>query len=115
MFLILVKVRTLENNYFLLHTKLGHLWYSVFSNVPINHIQEKEKQKEIWLQKKKNVLLFQLLFNCNTGKTKIMIFYSFVSWAYIYFSQKHVFLISFIYEYTSRSWTDKSEILGKLS
>ena len=95
MFLILIKVRTLKNSYFLLHTKLGYLWYSVFLKVPINHIQEKEKQKEIWLQKKKNILLFQLLFNCNTGKTKIMIFYSFFSWAYIYFSQKHVFLIFF--------------------
>ena len=43
-----------------------------------------------------------------------MIFYNFVSWAYIYFSQKHVFFVSFICEYTSRSRTDKSGILGKL-
>ena len=49
MFLILIIVRTLENNYFLVHTKIGYLWYSVFLNVPINQIQEQEKQKEIWL------------------------------------------------------------------
>ena len=49
MILILIMVRTLENNYFLVYTKLGYLWYSVFLNVPMNHIQEKEKQKEMCL------------------------------------------------------------------
>ena len=37
-FLILIMVHTLENNYFLVCTKLGYLWDSVFLNVPINHI-----------------------------------------------------------------------------
>ena len=51
--------------------------------MPIKHVQEKEKEKEIWFQKKKLILLSQLLFNCNIEKTKIMIFYvNFVSWAY---------------------------------
>ena len=51
--------------------------------MPIKHVQEKEKEKEIWFQKKKLILLSQLLFNCNIEKTKIMIFYAnFVSWTY---------------------------------
>ena len=49
MFLIPIMMHTFENNYILVYNKLGHLWYSVFLNVPVNHIQEKEKQKEIWL------------------------------------------------------------------
>ena len=40
-------VHTLENNYFLMRTKLGYLWYLVLLKVPINHTQEKEKRKEI--------------------------------------------------------------------
>ena len=47
MFLMLIMVRTLESNYFVVHTKLGHLWHSVFLNMSINHIQVKEKQNEI--------------------------------------------------------------------
>ena len=38
-------VHTLGNNYFLVRTKLGYLRYSVFLNVPIKHVQEKEKEK----------------------------------------------------------------------
>ena len=38
--------------------------YSVFLNVPIKHVQE----KEILWEKKKKSLLFQLLFNCNIEK-----------------------------------------------
>ena len=45
MFLILIMVHTLENNYFLVYTKLGYLWYSVFLNVPINHIPTYKKKK----------------------------------------------------------------------
>ena len=52
-FLILVMVCALENNYSLVHTKLGYLWYSVFLNVPINHIQEKQKQKQFHWKRKK--------------------------------------------------------------
>ena len=37
----------LGNNYFLVVTKLEYLSDSVLLNVPINHIQKKEKQKEI--------------------------------------------------------------------
>ena len=47
-FFILIMVHTLENNYFLVRTKLEYLWDSVFLNVLINHILKKEKQKEIW-------------------------------------------------------------------
>ena len=51
--------------------------------MPIKHVQEKEKEKEIWFQKKKLIFLSQLLFNCNIEKTKIMIVYvNFASWAY---------------------------------
>ena len=38
--------------------------YSVFLNVPIKHVQE----KEILSEKKKKSPLFQLLFNCNIEK-----------------------------------------------
>ena len=54
MFLILIMVRTLENNYFLVYTKLQYLWYSVLLNVPINHIQEKEKQRNLIVKEKKH-------------------------------------------------------------
>ena len=40
-------VCTLKNNYILVRNKLGYLRYSVFLNVPIKHVQGKEKQKEI--------------------------------------------------------------------
>ena len=71
-FFILIMMHTIENNYFLVHTKLGNLWYSVFLNVPINHKKKNRKKKK--KKKKKNILLSQLLFNCNTEKTKKMIF-----------------------------------------
>ena len=112
--MILIMVCTLEKNYFLVCTKLRCLWYSVFLNVPMNHIRKRNKERKL-IVKEKSIILSQLLFNCNTEKTKIMIFYNFVFWAYIYFGQRHLFLISFIFKYMSRSWTDKSETLGKLS
>ena len=59
--------------------------FSLF-NVPMKHVHKKEKQKEIWLWKKNNLLLSPLLFNFNIEKTSIMICYAnFVSWIYIYF------------------------------
>ena len=94
------------------------LLYSVFLNVPIKHVQEKEKRKEIWLQKKqkKKHSFISTSLKLQHWKTKIIIFYvNFVSWSYIYFGERHVFLISFICKYTSWSWTNKSETLGKLS
>ena len=39
--------------------------YSVFLNVPMKYVQEKEKRKRNLIVKKKLVLLSQLLFNCN--------------------------------------------------
>ena len=42
--------------------------YSVVLNVPIKHVQEKEKEK--FDCKKKNILLSQLLFNCNIEKQR---------------------------------------------
>ena len=55
--------------------------FSLFK-VPIKHIQEKAKEKEIWLQRKMNIFLSQLLFNCNIEKKKIKIFYvKFAYWA----------------------------------
>ena len=44
-----------------------------FLNLPMNHVLEKEK--EIWLQKKNNILSSPLLFNYNIEKAKIMICY----------------------------------------
>ena len=44
--------------------------HSVFSNVPIKHVQEKEKGKEIWLWKKKNIFIPQLLWNCDIEKQR---------------------------------------------
>ena len=34
------------------------LLYSVFLNMPIKHVQEKEKRKEIWLQKKTKTFFY---------------------------------------------------------
>ena len=53
--------------------------------MPIKHVQEKEKKRNV-IVNEKNIFLSQLLFNCNIKKTKIMIFCGeFVSWAYMYF------------------------------
>ena len=88
--------------------------YSVFLKVPIKHVQEKENGKETWVKKKKNILLSQRLFNCNIEK---QIKWFFVSTLFLELISILVnsmfFLISFICEYTSRSWTDKSETLWK--
>ena len=82
----------------------------------IKHVQEKkEKVKGFWLQKKKNIILSHLLFNCNIEKTKIMIFYvNFVSWAY---SETSLQQKSFIVD-NSLQWTfseEQNEITLKLS
>ena len=50
-FFILIMMHTIENNYFLVHTKLGNLWYSVFLNVPINH--KKKNRKKFDCKRKK--------------------------------------------------------------
>ena len=59
--------------------------YPVFLNMPIKYVQERDKKFDC-KKKKNNILLSQLLFNCNIEKTKIMIFYvNFVCSTYIYF------------------------------
>ena len=60
--------------------------YSVFLNMPIKQVQEKEKWKKNWLSKKKNIFFISASLQLQYWITKIMIFYvKFVSWAYIYF------------------------------
>ena len=88
--------------------------YSVILNVPIKHVQEKWKGKEIWLWKKKNILLSQLLFNCNIEKQRYDSLCQFCFLTLYLFWLKACIFDFFIWEYTSRSWTDKSETLGKL-
>ena len=70
---------TLENNYFLVRTKLGYLWYSVFLNVTINHIQEKEKHRNLIVREKETFLYLNFSSIVTLKKTKIMIFNNFVS------------------------------------
>ena len=70
--------------------------YSVFLSVPIKHVQEKEKGKEIWLWKKNNILLSQFLVNCNIEKTKVMIFYVNFSMS-MSTSRAYIYLVDGIY------------------
>ena len=99
--------------------------YSVFFNLPIKYVQEKEKEKEIHC-KRKNILLPRfILFNCSIEKIKIMTFYvnfvswaysenSFVSWAYSENSFQQTFFIAD----TSLQWTlfwGTDEMMLKLS
>ena len=49
--------------------------FSLFERAHEPHTRKRKIEKNL-IVKEKNILFFQLLFNCNTEKTKIIIFYN---------------------------------------
>ena len=88
--------------------------FSLFK-VPIKHIQEKAKEKEIWLQRKMNIFLSQLLFNCNIEKKNKDFLCQICLLSIDLFWLTSCTFDFFYLRVTSRSWTYRSETLEKLS
>ena len=106
-----------------------------FQTCPLNTHKKKKKEKKFDCRRKRT-FFYLSLFSIATSKSRDNDFLCFLSLHLFYISSlyvlyllsvissilyilfylsQQVFFISFISEYTSRSWTNKSETLGKLS
>ena len=122
----------------LMWTTLHKNYIQFFQTCPLNTHKKKKKEKKFDCRRKRTFFYLSLSsiatlksrdndFLCQLCFLSLHLFY--ISSLYVLYLlsvissilyilcnlSRQVFLISFISEYTSRSWTDKSETLGKLS